>query len=74
MFPGNKTNSELNGFSNASDKGYDEAVYLRSVVQGKNQSAFLCGKFKVAPLKSVSVPHFEVCAEVLLFHLNQFIS
>jgi len=57
----------LCGFCDASARGYAALVYLRIVLP--NNQAFiriLCGKTKLAPLHSMTVPRLELCGAGLL--------
>jgi len=58
---------ELHGFSDASQRAYAAAVYLRlGSLSSERSSMLLVSKSKVAPLKPWSVPRLELAAAVLL--------
>lgn len=57
----------LHGFSDVSTKAYAAAVYLRAVhIDGSVTVSLLTAKAKVVPLKTLSVPRFELSAAHLL--------
>ena len=63
---GKPVKAELHHFSDASLKGYGQCSYLRQVNdKGRVHCAFVMGKARVAPLKSVTVPRLELTAAVL---------
>jgi len=64
-----KTATELHGFADASERAY-AAVYLRStIVNQENQVRLVTAKTKVAPIKQITLPRLELCADTLLVRL-----
>lgn len=60
---------ELHGFADASKSAYGAAIYVRSLsIQGVS-SNLLCAKFRITPIKVVTIPRLELCAAVLLAKL-----
>lgn len=58
---------EIHGFCDASESAYGACVYVKSVdTNGKSLIRLLCAKSKVAPLKPVMLPRFELCGAVVL--------
>lgn len=65
---------ELHGFADASHRAYAAVIYLRIAGSSNDYTVtLLTAKSKVAPIKTVSIPHLELCATVLLTRLMIFV-
>ncbi|XP_072763659.1 uncharacterized protein [Anoplolepis gracilipes] len=64
-------NVQIHGFCDASQEGYGACIYLRSKTQNREvHCQLLCAKLRVAPLKSTTIPHLELCGALLLAKLH----
>ena len=64
--------TELHHFSDASTEGYGQCSYLHLVNEdGRIHCAFVMGKSRVAPLKSVTIPHLELTAAVCSVRISE---
>ena len=61
---------ELHSFSDASISGYGAVCYIRYKVNGCWVCAFVIGKARVAPTKTVTVPRLELAAAVTAVKLS----
>ncbi|KAL5010875.1 hypothetical protein ScPMuIL_013180 [Solemya velum] len=60
---GEVVSCQLHCFSDASDQGYGMVFYLRLIdCDGRIHCAFLLGKSRVTPLKTITVPRMELTA------------
>ncbi|XP_024872298.1 uncharacterized protein LOC112454901, partial [Temnothorax curvispinosus] len=64
---------ELHGFCDASELGYGAVIYLRIVTRDGVVVRLLCAKFKVAPLRPLTIPRLELCAALLLSKLIAYV-
>lgn len=63
---GNRTDSILIGFCDASATAYSAVLYIRSKVDDTFQIRLLGSKTRVAPLKELTIPQLELQAAVML--------
>ena len=71
----NTTSIQLHGFSDASELAYAGEVYLR--IKDSNNDVHLglvMAKTRVAPIKSLTIPHLELCGATLLARMLHHIS
>ena len=66
--------TELHGFSDASESAYAGVVYLRMLdSKGRVHTSLVASKTKVAPIKRLTVPRFELCSAHLLTKLLHYV-
>ena len=64
------TNIQLHAFSDASEKAYAAAVYLRSThSDGQVETRLIACKTRVAPIKTQTIPRLELLGAVILSRL-----
>ncbi|XP_015754706.1 PREDICTED: uncharacterized protein LOC107334287 [Acropora digitifera] len=69
---GRIASSQLHNFSDASGEGYGAVSYLRVVNEAKDvHCAFLIGKSRQTPQKSITIPRLELSAAVVATRLNR---
>ena len=69
---GRIVSSQLHNFSDASGEGYGAVTYLRVVNEARNvHCAFLMGKSRQTPQKTVTIPRLELSAAVVATRLNR---
>ena len=61
-----KYNVQFHGFSDASERAYAAALYIRIEYQNEVQVHLISSKTKVAPIKTLSIPRLELCGALLL--------
>ncbi|XP_025156740.1 uncharacterized protein LOC112589069 [Harpegnathos saltator] len=57
---------EVHGFSDASERAYAAALYLKTSESSDVRVSLLLAKTKVAPLRQISLPRLELCAASFL--------
>ncbi|XP_041461181.1 uncharacterized protein LOC121412436 [Lytechinus variegatus] len=66
--------AQLHHFCDASEIGYSSVAYLRLTEEsGRIHCAFVMGKSRLSPLKTVSIPRLELSAAVLAVDVNRFL-
>ena len=66
---------EMHCFSDASEKAFGGAIYLRTVSQNNEvYTTLLCAKGKVAPLKTVTLPRLELSGASILARLANVVT
>ncbi|GFS66528.1 retrovirus-related Pol polyprotein from transposon RE1 [Trichonephila clavipes] len=59
----------IHGFTDASTAAYGVVLYAQSISEEDVSTRFLCSKYRVAPVKPITIPRLELCACVLLSQL-----
>lgn len=68
---GQSRHAQLHHFADASETGYGAVTYLRMLNDGNDiHVAFLMGKARVTPLKTVTIPRLELTAAVLAIRVD----
>ena len=66
--------TEIHHFSDASEKGYGIASYIRLINdKGRVHCALLIGKSRVTPLKKISIPRLELTAATITVKMNRIL-
>ncbi|XP_046567991.1 uncharacterized protein LOC124276394 [Haliotis rubra] len=69
---GNVVSKQLHVFSDVSTMGYGCVAYLRLCDDKDNiHTAFLMGKSRLAPVKTVTIPRLELTAATVAVHIGQ---
>lgn len=58
-------------FCDASKDAYGAYIYVKTRDKEEQVTRLLCSKSRVAPIKTVSIPHLELCSALLLSRLLQ---
>ena len=64
---------ELHIFTDASEKAYGAAAYLKVTANSSVTVSLVMGKSRVAPLKSISIPRLELTAATVGAKLSKFL-
>ena len=64
---------ELHAFSDASMKAYGCCIYLKMIKGSKSQMRLITAKGRVAPLKTVTLPHLELLGALLSARLMKYV-
>lgn len=69
------TRTELHIFSDASEKAYGSAAYLKVCdASGNSKCSLIIGKSRLAPIKTLSIPRLELAAAALAVKLYQLVT
>lgn len=66
--------NDLIGFCDASSRAYAEAVYMRTIDGNDASIKLFVAKYKVAPIKTLTIPRLELLAAHLLSQLMKKVS
>ena len=67
--------AQLHHFSNASNYGYGTVTYLRLVSRTDNvHCTLLAGKYRVAPVKPITIPRAELTAATVSVRMNKMMT
>ena len=65
---------QLHCFADSSEKGYSACCYIRAKLPDDSYGVYLvCARGRVAPLKSLTLPRFELVAALLAARLIKFV-
>lgn len=64
---------EIHAFSDASEKAYAGAIFVKTRTENEMHVNLLFSKSKVAPLKKISLPRLELLAAVLLVRMTSHV-
>ena len=68
---GDVITAQLHHFCDASEEGYGTVTYLLLQIEHlQMHSAFIMGKARVAPLKTVTIPRMELIAATMASHMD----
>jgi len=67
----NATNIQNHSFCDSSERTYGGCLYIRSTNDKNTSYELLCSTSKVAPLKQLTIPILELCADTLLSKLHK---
>ena len=63
---------QIHGFSDASEKAYAAVIYLRSTYGNESMSVHIIASItRVAPVKTQTIPRFEILVATILSRLIQ---
>ncbi len=69
---GEVASAQLHHFADASENGYGTVTYLLlQNIRGQVYCAFVMGKARVAPLKSITIPRMELTARVVASRMDK---
>ena len=73
FYPGfSKTDVQLHGFSDASERAYGAVVYIRVVYSDSRiETRLVASKTRVSPIKKQSIPRLELLGAVILSRLTR---
>ncbi|XP_033228966.1 uncharacterized protein LOC117180581 [Belonocnema kinseyi] len=71
----NYVSLQMHGYCDASEKAFGACIYVRSTdKRGMHFTQLVCSKSRVVPLQTLSLPHLELSAAVLLSKLYSTVS
>ena len=72
---GTVVSRQIHNFSDASSTGYGQVTYLRiENEKGQIHCAFLMGKAHVTPVKTMTIPHFELTVATVSVRVGEMIA
>ena len=63
-------NVQLHVFCDASEIAYGAVAYFRTVIHGRVNVSFVISKTRLAPIKTLTIPHLELQAAVVATRLK----